>query len=74
MTALLFVRFGGKYLFGGGVLGTAALTLLTPLAARTNFALLIAVRILEGIGEVISRHCFDNSFLINNLKKSTFVK
>ena len=70
MASLLFVRFGGKYLFGGGVLGTATLTLLTPLAARTNFALLIAVRILEGIGEVIPLYCFDviHSYSIINKK------
>jgi len=49
---MLFTRFGGKYLFGGGVLGTAVLTLLTPLAAHTSFPLLIALRILEGVGEV----------------------
>uniref|UniRef100_H2ZGY0 Sialin n=1 Tax=Ciona savignyi TaxID=51511 RepID=H2ZGY0_CIOSA len=47
-------RFGGKWLFGGGVLCTSVLTLLTPVAARTSFALLIVVRVLEGIGEGVT--------------------
>ncbi|CAK8673454.1 unnamed protein product [Clavelina lepadiformis] len=47
-------KFGGKMLFGGGVLCTAILTLLTPIAAQTSFALLIVVRILEGIGEGVT--------------------
>ena len=47
-------RFGGKLLLGGGVLCTSLLTLLTPIAARTSFAFLIVVRILEGIGEGVT--------------------
>ena len=43
---------GGKWPYGLGVLCTAALTLLTPLAAHAGFGVLIAVRVLEGIGEV----------------------
>jgi len=46
-------KFGGKWLYGLGILCTAILTLLTPIAARTHVYLLLAVRILEGIGEVI---------------------
>ena len=45
-------RFGGKRLFGYGVLCTAVLTLVTPIAARLNVYLFVFVRILEGIGEV----------------------
>ena len=45
-------KFGGKLLFGIGVLGTAALTLLTPVAARLSVGTFIAVRVVEGIGEV----------------------
>ena len=45
-------RIGGKKLYGFGILCTAALTLLTPVAARFNFYALIALRVLEGIGEV----------------------
>lgn len=44
--------FGGKKLFGFGVLCTAVLTLLTPLAARWNLYVFIALRVVEGIGEV----------------------
>lgn len=50
----LATRFGGKWIYGFGVLVTAVLTLLTPLAARTNFYLLITLRILEGIGEGVT--------------------
>nr|CAB3266122.1 sialin [Phallusia mammillata] len=47
-------KFGGKWLFGCGVMCTAVLTLLTPIAARYSFHLLIAVRIIEGIGEGVT--------------------
>ncbi|KAL3889635.1 hypothetical protein ACJMK2_001971 [Sinanodonta woodiana] len=47
-------RFGGKKLFGFGVLVTAVLTLLTPVAARLSLGTLIAVRVLEGIGEGVT--------------------
>ena len=45
-------KVGGKYLYGLGVLCTAVLTLLTPIAARASPYFFIAVRVLEGIGEV----------------------
>jgi len=48
----LGARFGGKYLFGLGVLCTSVLTIFTPLAARHSVGMLILVRILEGLGEV----------------------
>lgn len=44
--------FGGKLVFGLGVLMTALFTLLSPVAAYINFPLFIAVRVLEGMGEV----------------------
>ncbi|BFZ21120.1 hypothetical protein BsWGS_24159 [Bradybaena similaris] len=47
-------RFGGKRLFGYGVLTTSVLTLLTPVAARCSVYLLIAVRVLEGFGEGVT--------------------
>jgi len=47
-------RIGGKILFGGGVLVTAVLTLLTPVAARQSAYILIALRVLEGIGEGVT--------------------
>lgn len=39
-------------MFGIGIFLTAVLTLLTPIAARIGPAYIIAVRVLEGIGEV----------------------
>lgn len=44
--------FGGKLIYGIGVLMTAVFTLLSPIAARYNFTLFIIVRVLEGMGEV----------------------
>jgi len=46
--------FGGKWLFGSGILVTAVFTLLTPLAATTSIYLLYAVRIIEGLGEGVT--------------------
>lgn len=40
--------YGGKWVLGLGILVTAVFTLLTPIAANTNFGLLIAVRVIEG--------------------------
>lgn len=54
--------FGGKLVYGVGVLITAIFTLLTPIAARINFPLFIVVRVLEGMGEV------------SNFKQTTFNK
>ena len=48
----LALKFGGKNLFGLGILSTAVLTLLTPVAARTGVAFLVALRILIGLCEV----------------------
>ena len=45
-------KYGGKWLFGIGVLVTAILTLLTPVAANAGVSAFIAVRVLEGLGEV----------------------
>ncbi|KAF6201727.1 hypothetical protein GE061_004122 [Apolygus lucorum] len=47
----MFFRFGGKQTLGLGILGTAIFTLLTPFAARAGPNYLIAVRLLEGLGE-----------------------
>ncbi|XP_024084290.1 putative inorganic phosphate cotransporter isoform X2 [Cimex lectularius] len=48
---LLAERFGGKHTVGLGILGTAVLTLLTPLAAQAGPKWMIAVRFMEGLGE-----------------------
>lgn len=45
-------HYGGSIFLGVGVLGTAALTLLTPLAAQLGPTWLFALRALEGFGEV----------------------
>ncbi|XP_021935626.1 putative inorganic phosphate cotransporter isoform X2 [Zootermopsis nevadensis] len=49
---MLAEKFGGKYALGLGILCTAILSILTPLAATQGGAgWLIAVRFLEGLGE-----------------------
>ena len=48
----LATRFGGKYVYGIGIVMTAVLTLLTPLAAQISVWALVALRVLEGIFEV----------------------
>uniref|UniRef100_A0A667X8J6 Sialin n=1 Tax=Myripristis murdjan TaxID=586833 RepID=A0A667X8J6_9TELE len=47
-------RFGAKWLMGLGILGTVIFTLLTPIAADLGAGYLIAVRVLEGIGEGVT--------------------
>lgn len=47
-------RFGPKWLMGLGILGTVIFTLLTPVAADLGAGYLIAVRVLEGIGEGVT--------------------
>lgn len=47
-------HYGGSKFLGGGVLGTAALTLLTPLAAQMGVYYLFALRALEGFGEGVT--------------------
>ncbi|XP_036422476.1 sialin [Colossoma macropomum] len=47
-------RFGGSIFLGGGVLCTAVLTLLTPLAAQLGARWLFALRALEGFGEGVT--------------------
>jgi MFS family permease len=49
----LSTRFGGKWVFGIGVLCTAVLTLITPLVAD-NLPLFIVLRVLEGFGEGVT--------------------
>ena len=45
----LAARFGGKIVFGTGILVNALLTLITPAAARTNVYLMITLRIFIGL-------------------------
>jgi len=44
-------RLGGKWLFGGSILLSSVIALLTPTAARIHIVLLIILRILSGLGE-----------------------
>ncbi|CAB4008147.1 sialin-like isoform X3, partial [Paramuricea clavata] len=44
-------KYGGKSLFGGGILLASILTMLTPVATRRSVSWLIALRILEGIAQ-----------------------
>lgn len=46
--------FGGKYIYGIGVLITAIFTLLTPIAAHWSLPALVLVRVLEGMGEGVT--------------------
>ncbi|KAG7219322.1 hypothetical protein INR49_003440 [Caranx melampygus] len=47
-------HYGGRLFLGVGVLGTAVLTLLTPLAAQLGSYWLFALRALEGFGEGVT--------------------
>ena len=47
-------KYGGKELFGIGILLTGLFTLLTPPAAYLGVGWLIALRVLEGITEAVT--------------------
>jgi len=47
-------KYGGKYIYGYGVLITSLFTLLTPIAAKISVPAFILVRILEGMGEGVT--------------------
>ncbi|CAN7999053.1 unnamed protein product, partial [Ixodes hexagonus] len=47
-------RFGAKWLYGVGVLITALLTLLTPVAATWSFYAFVALRVMMGLGEGVT--------------------
>lgn len=47
-------RFGAKWLYGVGVLATALLTLLTPLAAKWSIYAFVVLRVLMGLGEGVT--------------------
>jgi ACS family sodium-dependent inorganic phosphate cotransporter-like MFS transporter 5 len=44
--------YGGKLVFGLGVLITGILTAISPLAAKLGTSVFVFVRVLEGLGEV----------------------
>ncbi len=45
-------RFGTKLVFGYGVLISVIATMLVPVAARTNVYIMIALRVIIGLGQV----------------------
>jgi ACS family sodium-dependent inorganic phosphate cotransporter len=47
-------RFGGKVVLGAGVLAWSLFTLVTPPAAALGFGILLATRILMGMGEAVT--------------------
>ena len=49
---LLAQRFGGKWVFTAFYILSTIGTLLTPLAARMSFGVLITMRVIVGIGSV----------------------
>ncbi|KAG4080740.1 hypothetical protein HA402_005920 [Bradysia odoriphaga] len=53
-------KVGGSLVFGVGIFATSVLTLLTPLAARAGFEVLMAVRIIEGIFEGVTFPCIQD--------------
>ena len=44
-------RFGGKWLYGGSVLLSSIVSLLTPAAARIHISVLVMLRVISGLGE-----------------------
>jgi MFS family permease len=63
---MLAEKFGGKRLLLFGIFWTAFLTILTPPITRAGgFAAIVAVRILEGIGEVKLSDYFDKCNFVN---------
>lgn len=46
---------GAKWMFGLGIFLTAVLTLFIPIASRAHYGALIAIRVLQGLGEVSLR-------------------
>jgi len=56
---LLGAKIGGVKLIGYGVLCTAFLTILTPMAARYSVYLVIVLRVIEGVFEVWHINIYD---------------
>ena len=49
-------KYGGKMVFGFGIVMTAVLTLFTPLAAGFSVWCLVVLRVAEGLCEVCTLH------------------
>lgn len=66
---ILAEKFGGKHLLGLGILSTALFTLITPLIAPLGPWYMVALRVIEGLGEV--RH-YKKKRLVWTLHKLSF--
>lgn len=51
---MLANRIGGKWVFGVGMLITAVFSLVTPMAANAGIEWLVAVRVVQGLGEGVT--------------------
>jgi len=51
-------RYGGKHVFGIGILITVIATILVPVATRTHVGVLIALRVIMGLSCVCTRAAF----------------
>nr|XP_042910671.1 sialin-like [Parasteatoda tepidariorum] len=49
---ILAEKVGAKYVYGGGILLTAIVYLLTPLVARWGYTAVVVNRIIQGLGDV----------------------
>lgn len=53
-------KYGGKHVLAAGVIVWSAMTLLTPIAASTNIAVLLLARALLGVGEGVAMPAMNN--------------
>lgn len=60
---ILAGKYGGKNLYGGGVLLSGLITLLYPIAANTNVYLLTFLRALQGLAEGV---CIPALYVMNS--------
>ena len=56
---ILATKFGGKFIFGLGVLSTGIFTLITPPAAHLGVYWLIVIRAIEGVTEAVTFPAFN---------------
>jgi hypothetical protein len=63
--------FGVKRVYGFCLLGTAILTLLSPVAAKLHVGAFIAVRVLQG-GRFFYRKCLNIIFILSLIPSSKF--
>ena len=61
------LRYGMKVVIGVGNLISTAMTLISPVAARTSFELFVVVRIIQGLAQVSISYMFKLYFLFSTL-------